>query len=201
MKRIFKEEVMGIHHEHQLWLAGEGGQRAVFKGRELNELDLIDCNFERADFSGCVIYNVKMPIALKYARFINTKLFLTDFTDRNLTQTNFTDAFCRACNFKNATLLNANFSTTKIQRCQFIDWNMQDCHLEIYNSKPWVAYIRPDFTSIGCQHHSNKDWKRFTNRQINLMHSSALRYWGENKSSIFMIMDSLKSQQLIEGDS
>lgn len=181
-------------------MAGEGGQRAVFKGRELNELDLIDCNFERADFSGCVIYNVKMPIALKYARFINTKFFLTDFTGCNLTQTNFTDAFCRACNFKNANPTQRQLQHDKNTKVSVYRLEYAGLPLRNYNSKPWVAYIRPDFTSIGCQHHSNKDWKRFTNRQINLMHSSALRYWG-NKSSIFMIMDSLKSQQLIEGDS
>ena len=49
---------------------------------------------------------------------------------------------------------------------------------------------------IGCQHHSNKDWKRFTNRQINLMHP-ALRYWGRI-NQVSMIMDSLKASNLLK---
>ena len=54
VKRIFKEEVMGFIMNTNSWLAGGGWSKSgVCSGRELNELDLIDCNFERADSPGC----------------------------------------------------------------------------------------------------------------------------------------------------
>lgn len=195
MDSLSEAEIKEINDQHILWIAGKGGERANFSGKTLWNLDLRDYPFVEADFSKCLIYDCIMPHNLLNSSFKQAELISVNFQRCDLTHAAFDQARCGLVNFQGAKLGGATLNQTELKDCNFTKTNLRYCQLRVYTAGPWTAYIRPDFTSIGCQHHSNEDWKRFTNYQIDDMSSQALKYWEENKKLIFMMMDSFKKDE------
>ena len=60
-------------------------------------------------------------------------------------------------NFQGAKLGGATLNQTELKDCNFLPKPTTLLSITSVYSGPWTAYIRLDFTSIGCQHHSNED--------------------------------------------
>lgn len=192
MSRLTKDDILKIQSAHYQWLINKEGKRAVYTDCRMCDMDLSGINFDQVKFSKCKIQDVVMPQALYQASFKDVQLVDTRFVDSNLIKTRFTNCLCVASDFTNAVLEKTKFKRTRIQNCNFTGSNLTNSDLKIYHVGQWAAHICPDWTSIGCQSHSNEDWHNFTDDEIDVMALHALAYWKAHKDMIFTIMDSFK---------
>lgn len=190
--RYTKQDVLEIYARHTDWLQGKGGKKAVFDNCTLEDLDLSDLTFDQAEFINCRIQDVKMPESLVKAKFSKCTLITADFEDCDLTKVKFTEGSFLSNNFKDCYSPGIKFKKVRIRRCTFTGMSLKKSGLRIYHGGFWEAYIGAEATSIGCRYYLNKEWKSFTDDQIESMSELALDYWNENKAIIFMLMDSFK---------
>jgi len=47
--------------------------------------------------------------------------------------------------------------------------------------------IFDEHMKIGCELHSFKEWKKFTDEEIDKMHKKALAFWNKNKKHLLNI--------------
>lgn len=191
MSRLTYDGIVKIHHRHQQWLIrGQSGVRAVFKNVLIYGLDLSNFAFDRAQFFNCRIQNCRMPKSLIQAEFHSVELIGLDCSDCGLTESHFQHCAIFSVDFKCATLTDVKFDSVRFQNCNFNQVSLRQCPLKVFHSGSWVAYIGPEYTSIGCQWYPNEAWRNFTDDEIDAMASYALDYWQTNKDIIFMLMDS-----------
>jgi hypothetical protein len=86
-------QLLDIMRAHHMWLRGDGGERADFRGRDmsglkLSRLDLSLANLSGCDFSGADLSASKLQGAdLSDARFANSNLSNADLTSADLSNT------------------------------------------------------------------------------------------------------------------
>ena len=59
----------------------------------------------------------------------------------------------------------------------------------------WTTYITKRHIRIGCQSHALEDWKRFSDEEINHMHSKALEFWKQNKELIIGLCERFETNK------
>ena len=159
---LTQREVDVICAKHALWLLDEGGERAVFSGCELRDMDLrckpltdasfddakiIACRFEKnamngisaegAIFSDCSFYDSEICDAtLRNTRFYNTQFTATQITRSNLTNALLQGCVMSAFDFKECCLQGVEYDNTAR------NWiGTNDC---VEDEEWWLDHYRPE---------------------------------------------------------
>ena len=154
---------------------------ADFRGANFSSADFRGANFRGADFRG--------------ADFRGVDFRDVDFRDVDFRGANFRYAHFRGANFSSADFRGANFSSAdfSISKHQYKIGNMREWHsmqLDTYE-----IGFNNRLLCIGCQQHTIKEWKNFTDDEISKLDDYALEWWNKWKEHIF------KSINLCYGES
>ena len=111
-----------------------------------------------------------------------TNCWAATFQEANCFDTDFNSSNCHGATFTKANLEKASFAEANISSTIF------DIPIRRLDFGGWSVCIREDATTIGCRHHSNKDWLSWTPKspEIKAMHSKASEWWATYGSLVKM---------------
>lgn len=182
-----RQELQQKAELHKAWLQGQQtGQRAIFNHEDLSYAPFDDLDFSRASFSHANLTCASM----RKCNLSGAIFYGTDLTSANLTDSNLTHCCLINARLNNTILVRAKLNRAELRYCNITSAILLDADIKIYHSGMWPAIISKELTTIGCQKHTNDDWKSFSDYQISCMDSRALAYWDQNKKIIFDIMAS-----------
>jgi len=107
----------------------------------------------------------------------------------NLRGANLRGANLRYANLIGANLIGANLSNANLRGADLRGADLRGANLIIITWMHWTVYITTEHIRIGCQAHSLKAWKGFSDDEISAMDSKALDFWKENKSMIISLCE------------
>lgn len=141
-------------YDHQLWLISNGGAGARFAAHRNEDL-------ANSCFQGAALRNA-------------------DFRYADLQNANFEGADLFLATFRGADLSNAKFRSANLRYTNFADANLEGTGVAMY-CLHWICIQQPGHLTVGCQRHTYEEWANFTDDQINVMHSKALKFWSAYK--------------------
>jgi len=145
----------------------------TLRGADLSYADLSGADLSGADLSGANLRGADLRGAnLSYADLSDADLSGADLSEANLC-----GALLRGADLSEANLCGAL---------------LRDADLIIITWMHWTVYITTEHIRIGCQAHSLKAWKGFSDDEISAMDSKALDFWKENKSMIISLCKRLE---------
>ena len=152
---------------HALWLEDRGkGARA----------DLCEANLRGANLRGA---------DLRWANLCEADLCEADLREANLCEANLCEASLYGANLYGANLRGAD-----------LRWaNLRDANLLVIQCGPYTAYVQPNHTRIGCQYHTNSQWRRFSRKALERLDADAVATWDQFAPVLFAAMDSLKASK------
>lgn len=110
-----KNELTEVLHQHQLWLEGKGGKRAILIGAELRHANLDDTNL-----TGAILRQADLRDASLFgARLLYADLRGADLDHANLRDANLCNADLRIANLCSADLCNANLTGAKLNDVKY----------------------------------------------------------------------------------
>jgi len=138
--------------------------------------DLQGANLQRADLQGA---------DLRYANLQGANLPETDLQGADLQYANLHEADLPEANLQRANLQGANLQGANLQGANLQGANLTGANLpetDFVMQCPWsIAHIQRDNIRIGCEYHTTKEWKKFTDEEINQMDPIALARWTQWK--------------------
>ena len=161
---------------------------AILSGADLSEAILIKADLSGADLRGADLREADLRGAnLRGADLIKADLREAILRGANLSGANLSGADLREADLRGADLRGADLRGADLRRADLRGAKTMVIHLGQY-----IAYVQPDSTRIGCQYHTNDEWRKFPDELISRMASDALEWWTENKELIFCAMDSFE---------
>ncbi|MFA7256027.1 MAG: pentapeptide repeat-containing protein [Kiritimatiellales bacterium] len=134
---------------------------------------------------------VKIGLAVKWVKENDANLCGADLYDADLRGANLGDADLRGANLRGADLYGADLSDADLRGANLGDADLRGANLRVFQAGRYTAWVQKTHTRIGCQYHSNKEWKAFDDDKISSMAGDAVEWWSENKKIIFMMMDAV----------
>ena len=132
---------------------------------------------------------------LSYANLSGANLSGANLRGANLSGADLRYANLSATDFRSAVLREADFSAADLSEADFGYANLNGAVLpktDIFMACPWrVCHIRSDFIRIGCEKHTVREWREFSDESIEKMDIRALKWWKQNKKIILSIAESL----------
>ena len=101
-------ELAAVIEGHRLWLAGEGGERAILRGADLSDADLSDADLRDADLYGANLRGAN----LRNANLYDADLRGAILRDADLSGANLYDADLIGANLRGANLSYASLDET-----------------------------------------------------------------------------------------
>jgi len=149
--------------------------RANFNGanfREANfrEADFREASFREASFNG--------------ADFREANFRGADFREADFSWADFREADFSWANFRGADFREADFREASYQYCTGNAKELKSMQLNRY-----LIVFNKHFLAIGCQQHSIKKWKNFTDDEIDSLDNGALEWWNKWKDFIFKAIE------------
>ena len=145
-------------------LIGANLFRANLGGANLRGADLIGANLGFADFRGAILGFAD----LSGANLGGANLRGADLSGADLSGTNLNFADLRGAILRGANLRGEILTKTPI----------------LISNLTWDILITSQYLTIGCQRHTHKEWKKFTDDDITIMESRASEFWKVNKKWI-----------------
>jgi len=128
---------------------------------------------------------------LRGADLIGANLSDANLRGANLIDANLIDANLRGANLRGADLVGANLSGANLIGANLRGADLRDADLQIFQAGRYTAWVQKTHTRIGCQYHSNKEWRAFDDEKISSMADDAVEWWSENKKIIFMMISAM----------
>ena len=141
MKNINQEELNKILKEHELWLIGEGWERADLNDTNLNHTNLRFIDLRRADLRGANLRYTN----LNYANLEGANLEGADLSDTNLRYSDLSNANLNNVNFKYADLSNADLSYANLRGANLEGANLKCADLRYAD----LEYVKTNMHTIG----------------------------------------------------
>lgn len=141
MKNIKQEELNKILKEHELWLKGEGWERADLNDTNLNHTNLRFIDLRRADLRGTNLRYTN----LNYANLEGANLEGADLSDTNLRYSDLSNANLNNVNFKYADLSNADLSYANLRGANLEGANLKCADLRYAD----LEYVKTNMHTIG----------------------------------------------------
>ncbi len=165
-----------------------------FENVNFKNANLEDANFNNANLENAYFYNANLEDAyfnnanLENAYFNNANFYNVNFYNANLKNANLENAYFYNVNFYNANLEDANLKNAKFSDKLIIKNNKRSYYAE----SDYYCWIFEGIIKIGCEVHSYKNWKSFTDKEILKMDGKkALKFWKKEKEIILKIHDDL----------
>ena len=151
-----------ILEKHKLWLENKpGGIQANLYKADLSGADLSRANLSEADLYGA-----------------------------NLSRANLSEADLYGANLSGADLSGANLSGADLFGANLSEADLSGTRTAVIpNLGGYFVHIDHEYISIGCQRHLAKDWKIFSDEQIDPMAPNATKYWEKYKNIILSLQE------------
>jgi len=168
--KISRSEVKVIVAEHKKWLAGVGGSRADFSGRDLQGMSFYEKNLREANFCGADCCGVDFSSAnLSGATLGSSNCTHADFSGSDLTGTD----------FHQATITGADFNGAVDGRMARLDFG------------GWSICVRSSQTSIGCHLEKNEDLLRWEPKDVDDFCMGAFSWWTTHGDAVKAVIRSV----------
>ena len=184
IKNIFTDEVIfsDERENNTIRLAVE---KAVSLKINLSSADLRSANLSSANLRSANLSSADLRSTnLRSADLRSTNLSYADLRSTNLSYANL-----RSADLRYADLRSTNLSYADLRSA---DLRSANGNMEVVFSiqlEKWCVSFTSEILAIGCQQHTIKEWREFSDDRINLMDSSALAWWKKWKDFIFMAID------------
>ena len=152
------KELKQVLHNHKLWLAGVGGERADLRRADLRRANLYRANLSEANLS---------EANLSEANLRRADLYRANLRRADLYRAKLSEADLRRANLSEANLSGANLSGAV--------GNMREMKTIITDNHP-MTYTH-DTLQIGCERHAISDWWKFDDERIAKMETGAVEWW------------------------
>jgi len=149
---------------------------------DLRYVDLNNVYLENVDLKNAILEDAN----LRYANLWNANLEKADLEDADMRSINLEDANLKNADLKNAKLFNTNLYNADLRGAI---WD----GIQIVGLK-WCIIIIKNQIQIGCKIHSLKEWKNFTDMEINEMNENALDWWKQNKEMIIYMYKNFENK-------
>ena len=150
-----------------------------------NKANLSDANLSDADLSDADLWNADMRNAnLSDATLWNADLRNANLSDADLRNADLSDADLMNADMRNANLWNANLMNADLRNAS---GNMK--HIKTMQIDGWPISYTATVMQIGCQRYPIEKWRKFQDKTIDRMDSSALAWWKVWKPIIFQIIE------------
>ena len=110
-----------------------------------------------------------------------TNLSNSNLSSSNLRNSNLSSSILRGSNLQSTNLNNVNLNGTNLSNINLNSSNLKYIKLFVYKFE--IIMIK-DQIQIGYERHSVKEWKDFTDEEINGMHRITSEWWNKNKIDI-----------------
>ena len=123
--------------------------------------------------------SIQLGLAVRWA--VKNK---ANLSDANLSDADLSDADMRNADLRNADLMNANLMNADLRNAS---GNMK--HIKTMQIDGWPISYTATVMQIGCQRYPIEKWRKFQDKTIDRMDSSALAWWKVWKPIIFQIIE------------
>ncbi len=140
-------ELAAVIEDHRLWLAGEGGERAILVGADLRYADLYDANLRDADLRGANLSDADLRGAdLRRADLSRADLYGADLRGADLYGADLSYANLSGANLRDADLRYANLNHANLR---YADLDGADLSGAILDETAGIAWARSGPCGIG----------------------------------------------------
>jgi hypothetical protein len=162
--KMNKDELKTILDNHEKWLNDiEGGERANLSGADLRGADLRGADLSGAD--------------LREANLSGADLRGADLSGADLREANLYGADLRGADLSGADLRFLHSADGKI--------------IATMNAGKYQVVVSKEKIAIGCQFHTVKQWKSFSDEQISKMDVGAVEWWGKWKDLVISFHENI----------
>jgi len=134
---------------------------------------------------------VKIALSVKWGLNYGADLRGADLSGANLRGANLRGADLSGADLSGANLRGANLRGANLSGADLSGANLRGADLQIFQAGRYTAWVQKTHTRIGCQYHSNKEWRAFDDEKISSMADDAVEWWSENKKIIFMMISAM----------
>ena len=107
--------------------------------------------------------------------------------DANLSGTNLSGANLRDADLSYANLQFCNLSYADLSGADLRFCNGNNKQVKSLQTGIWLVVMTKKGMCIGCESHTLKEWRKFTDDEIKSMDCQALEFWKEWKRTLFMV--------------
>ena len=205
MRTITKYEPKAILESHQLWLRGEGGERANLRSAnlsyaDLSYADLRSANLSYADLSYADLRSASLRSAsLRYADLRDANLRGSFLNGCDLRYANLNGCDLNGCDLRYANLRGSFLNGSDLRgsdlrgsdmitaTANFAIGNMREIKTLLLDV--WPVTYTATHLHIGCERHLITEWWDFDDDRIARMDSNALEWWKKWKPVIQQIIE------------
>ena len=137
---------------------------------------------------------LKAKVSFYRADFREANFSWANFRKANFREADFKGAYFRGADFREADFRGADFREADFREADFIGASYQYCtgnakELKSMQLNRYLIVFNKHFLAIGCQQHSIKKWKNFTDDKIDSLDNGALEWWNKWKDFIFKAIE------------
>jgi len=182
--KMNNNELRTILDNHEKWLNDiKGGERADLYGANLYGANLYGANLRRADLSGANLYGAD----LSGADLRGANLSGADLSWANLRGANLSGADLSGADLSGANLYGANLRRADLRFLHSADGKI----IATMNAGKYQVVVSKEKIAIGCQFHTVKQWKSFSDEQISKMDVGAVEWWGKWKDLVISFHENI----------
>ena len=159
--------------------------RANFSGSDFSESNFRGSDFSESDFSE--------------SDFSGSDFSWSDFSGSDFSESDFSESDFRGSNFSGSNFRGSDFRGSDFSGSDFrgLDFRKSRHQYKIGNMREWhsmqldryMIVFDKNILAIGCQQHSIKKWKEFSDKEISNMDKAALDWWNKWKDFIFKAIE------------
>ena len=174
---------------------------ADLRGANLRWADLRGADLCRADLSWADLSEADLRGAdLRGADLCETDLRGADLSRADLSWADLSWANLRWADLSWANLRWANLSEAYLSRADLCEADLRGANLcgadlVVIQAGIYMAFVQPDKTRIGCEYHSNADWRKWTPDDVAHMAGDAREWWTQYKPVIIAAMGAVESRK------
>jgi uncharacterized protein YjbI with pentapeptide repeats len=169
-----------------------------FRGSNFSDSDFSDSNFRGSNFRGS---------NFRGSDFRGSNFRGSDFSDSDFRGSDFRGSNFRGSDFRDSNFSDSNFRGSNFSDSDFSDSNFRGSNFrgskhqyKIGNMREWhsmqldtyMIVFNKHILAIGCQQFSIKEWREFSDKQIENMDKEALAWWAKWKDFIFKAIELTK---------
>jgi len=132
---------------------------------------------------------------LRWADLRGADLCRADLSWADLSEADLRGADLRGANLRWANLSEADLREADLSEADLSGANLCGADLVVIQAGIYMAFVQPDKTRIGCEYHSNADWRKWTPDDVAHMAGDAREWWTQYKPVIIAAMGAVESRK------
>ena len=210
--KVNSKNLPKILKNHELWLSGEGGERASLRFADLRGLDLSNANLKNALLSNADLRGVNISDAdLSDTDMDNINASNADFScsslrgadlsfsnlrNSNLNEVNMSFSKLSGSDLSGSNLFFSNFSGSNLDLADLTNVNLQGVSgnnkeiKSLFVTETYLITYTAKELQVGCERHNIKEWWGFSGEDIKKMDGDkAVTFWSEWRDTIKMMIE------------